>query len=115
MRQQGSRVRAGPPPTVRRSRTRRRIRHQRLVPQQVLVQVPEAAAAHASTRRRSVRRLRSRSRELRVWCCVWTTGGEGVHVGQAEVTGAIAAERLDVLRLDDPEGRPDGTARRHGR
>ena len=57
VRQQRSRVRAVPAPAVRRRRSgRRRIRHQRLVPQQVLVQVPEAPPAHRARRRRPLHR-----------------------------------------------------------
>ena len=54
-------------PTVRRRRARRRrIRHQRLVAQQVLVQVPDAAAAHAPTSHRSLHRPRQRVIAARV-------------------------------------------------
>ena len=66
-RQQRRRVRAVPPPPVRRRRTRRRrIRHQRLRAQQVLVQLPEAAAADAARRARHLHRARQRVVPARV-------------------------------------------------
>ena len=61
VRQQRRRIGAVPAPTVRRRRSGcRRIRHQRLVPQQFLVELPEAASAHAPARHRPLHRPRQR-------------------------------------------------------
>ena len=68
MRQQRRRVWAVPTPTVRRRRRtrRRRIRHQRLVAQQVFIQVPEAAPAHAPAGQGPLHRPRQRIVPARV-------------------------------------------------
>ena len=67
VRQQRRGVRAVPPlPVVRRRARRRRVRHQGLVPQQVFVQVPEAAVAHAPRPRRPPHRPRQRVVPARV-------------------------------------------------
>ena len=112
IRQQRRRVRAVPAPTGRRrSPCRGRIRHLRLVPQQVFVQVPEAAAAHAPTSHRPLHRPRQRvvparvqGSRLRCCCCSPPSappGGELIaETAQAAATGS--PNRRRVLPAEPP-------------